>query len=149
MVIASLSFIGMAWPIPVVSEEPFGLTAGLPDIVQSKRLFHILTATITIIAALSYFAMATGSGFAFHHIRLREQHKHGVPDTIRHVFRQVFYARYIDWLLTTPLILLDLLLLANLNGANILIAILADLIMVLSGLFAAFGRENNGSQWGW
>jgi len=149
MLIASLSFIGMAWRIPVVSEELFDLTARLADVVQSKRLFHIITTTTTIIAALSYFAMATGSGFAFHHIRIREQHKHGVPDTIRHVFRQVFYARYIDWLFTTPLLLLDLSLLANLNGANILIAILADVIMILTGLFAAFGREDNGSEWGW
>jgi bacteriorhodopsin len=104
---------------------------------------------ITIIAALSYFAMATGTGVSYHHIRVREQHSHGVPATYKHIVRQVYWARYIDWALTTPLLLLDLSLLANLSGANILVAVLADVIMILTGLFAAFGREHNGSKWGW
>ena len=93
--------------------------------------------------------MATGMGVRFHHIRVREHHKHGVPDTIRHVFREVFIARYIDWILTMPLLLIDLALLANLSGANILIAVIADLIMILGAMLAAFGRESNGSTWGW
>jgi bacteriorhodopsin len=119
-----------------------------PDLWQSRRLYHIITTTITIIAALSYFAMATGMGISYHHIRVREQHKH-VPDTHKDVYRQVYWARYVDWSLTTPLLLLDLALLANLSGAHIVIAILADVVMILTGLFAAFGREGNGSKWGW
>jgi len=51
--------------------------------------------------------------------------------------------------LTTPLLLLDLALLAGLSGGHITIAIVADLIMVLTGLFAAFGREESPSKWGW
>ena len=53
-----------------------------------------------------------------------------------------------DWAITTPLLLLDLSFLAGLNGANILVAVLADLIMVLTGLFAAYGHSNI-QKWGW
>lgn len=53
-----------------------------------------------------------------------------------------------DWSVTTPLLLLDLCLLAGLSGANILVAIVADVIMILTGLFAAFTVEE-GPKWGW
>jgi bacteriorhodopsin len=115
---------------------------------QQKRLFHVLTSLITTFAAISYFAMATGDGNSYAHIVIRESHKHNIPDTVEHVFRQVFWARYIDWSLTTPLLLLDLAFLAGLNGANILVTIVADLIMVLLGLFAAFGHSD-GQKWGY
>jgi bacteriorhodopsin len=91
--------------------------------------------------------MATGDGNSFAHIVVKEAHKH-VPDTVEHVFRQVFWARYVDWSLTTPLLLLDLAFLAGMDGASILVAIVADLIMVLLGLFAAFGKTD-GQKWGY
>lgn len=91
--------------------------------------------------------MATGSGITYSETLIRETHKH-VPDTFQHIFRQVFWARYVDWSITTPLLLLDLAFLANLNGANILVAIVADLVMVLTGLFAAFGASE-AQKWGW
>jgi len=93
--------------------------------------------------------MATGTGARFHYIFIHEHHRHGIPDTLKAVIRQVYWARYVDWALTTPLILLDLALLAGMSGASILIAILADVIMCLTGLFAAFGHERKGSKWGW
>jgi len=130
MVLASVFFVVLAWAVPA-----------------SKRLYHHLTATITIVAALSYFAMATHSGFTFHHSRVREQHDH-VPDTFKHVIREVYWARYVDWLITTPLLLLDLSLLAGLDGAAIFTAVTADIIMVLSGLFAALGH-GKAPKWGW
>jgi bacteriorhodopsin len=92
--------------------------------------------------------MATGSGFSWHHSRIRESHDHGVPDTFRHVHRQVYWARYVDWLLTTPLLLIDLGLLAGLNGASIFSAVVADVVMILGGLFAAFSW-NHKAKWGW
>ncbi|KAK3674862.1 hypothetical protein LTR78_005206 [Recurvomyces mirabilis] len=131
MLIASIIFTGMAWNIPI-----------------SKRLYHVVTIMITVFATLSYFAMASGHGIAYHHVVVREAHKH-VPDTTSDVYRQVYWARYVDWSLTTPLLLLDLALLAGLNGGNILIAIVADIIMILTGLFAAFGAEETPQKWGW
>ncbi|KAM3084238.1 hypothetical protein ACMFMG_001657 [Clarireedia jacksonii] len=130
MFLSTLTFSFLAWRVPV-----------------QKRLFHVLTAFITLFATLSYFAMATGDGTSFAHIVIKENHKN-VPATFEHIYRQVFWARYIDWTVTTPLLLLDLSFLAGLNGANILVAIVADVIMVLTGLFAAFGNSD-GQKWGW
>ncbi|KAK6581775.1 hypothetical protein PZA11_005472 [Diplocarpon coronariae] len=130
MFLSSLAFYYLAFRVPV-----------------QKRLFHILTALITTFATLSYFAMATGDGHSYAHIIVKETHKH-TPDTVQHIFRQVFWARYIDWAVTTPLLLLDLAFLAGLNGANILVTIVADILMVLLGLFAAFG-STDGQKWGY
>lgn len=92
--------------------------------------------------------MATGHGVSLNKIVVRTQHDH-VPDTYETVYRQVYYARYIDWAITTPLLLLDLGLLAGMSGAHIFMAIVADLIMVLTGLFAAYGSEGTPQKWGW
>jgi len=130
MLLASVVFTGLSWRVPV-----------------AKRLYYVVTTLITIFASLSYFAMATGHGVSYNHIKVRESHHH-VPDTYHDVYRQVFWARYIDWSLTTPLLLLDLGLLAGLNGAHLLMAIVADIIMCLTGLFAALSEEEGGGKWG-
>lgn len=131
MVIASAIFSLRAWSIPV-----------------SKRLYHVITTLITITAAISYFAMATGHATNYNCTTVKDHHKH-VPNTHHDVCRQVFWARYVDWSITTPLLLLDLCLLAGIDGAHTLMAIVADLIMVLSGLFAAYGDEKSVQKWGW
>jgi bacteriorhodopsin len=46
-------------------------------------------------------------------------------------------------------LLLDLFFLAGTSGGHILMAIAADIIMILTGLFAAYGSENNPQKWGW
>lgn len=99
-----------------------------------KRLFHILTMFITLFASISYFAMATGDGNSFV--------KHSDDS-----YRQVFWARYVDWVVTTPLLLLDLAFLAGLDGASIIVAVVFDILMVLLGLFAGFAR-NSTLKWG-
>jgi bacteriorhodopsin len=91
--------------------------------------------------------MATGDGNSYHHIVKKHEHKLTDP-TYTEVYRQIFWARYVDWLLTTPLLLLDLSFLAGLNGADIIVAVVADMIMIITGLFAAFGQEK-GQKWGW
>lgn len=102
---------------------------------------------ITTFATISYYAMATGDGNSLAVTIIKESHKH-VPDTVEYVYRQVFWARYVDWSLTTPLLLLDLAFLAGLNGAEIFVAIVADLVMVMTGMFAAFGHSE-GQKWGY
>lgn len=51
--------------------------------------------------------------------------------------RPIFYARYIDWSITTPLLLLDVLLMAKLPLSATAWAIYADLAMVITGLIGA------------
>ncbi|KAF1974272.1 putative opsin [Bimuria novae-zelandiae CBS 107.79] len=131
MVITSVAFAAMSWRVPI-----------------QRRLYHFITTLILIFASISYFAMATGHGVSVHKTIVRHQNDH-VPDTTTEIHRQVFWARYVDWALTTPLLLLDLSLLAGLNGAHTLMAIVADVIMILTGLFAAFGSEGTPQKWGW
>lgn len=131
MVISSIIFTFLSWRIPV-----------------QKRLYHVITTLITLTAAISYFAMASGHATTFACHSVAEHHKH-VPDTHHDVCRQVFWARYVDWSITTPLLLLDLCLLAGIDGAHTIMAIVADLIMILTGLFAAYGKEHTVQKWGW
>jgi len=116
--------------------------------LQNKRLYHVITTVITLTAALSYFAMATGHGVALNKIVEREQHDH-VPDTFTTTYREIYWARYVDWSITTPLLLLDLGLLAGMSGGHMIMMIIADIIMVLTGLFAGFGSDETPQKWGW
>ena len=153
MLISSLAFYIMAFRVPVVSVYLLALSRRTPNgvcrtnCVQQKRMFHILTAFITTFAMISYYAMAVHDGVGKNQIVIKETHKH-TPDTTKTVYREVYWARYVDWSVTTPLLLLDLCLLAGLPGANILVAIVADVIMILTGLFAAFTVEE-GPKWGY
>jgi len=131
MVIASAVFAILSWNIPV-----------------SKRVYHVLTTLVTIIAALSYFAMASGDGVSYKCEEKTDYHEH-LPDTYHTVCRQIYWARYVDWSLTTPLLLIELCLLAGIDGAHTLMAVAASLIMTLTGLFAAFGDNNTFQKWGW
>ena len=115
--------------------------------LQQKRLFHILTAFITTFATLSYYAMAVGDGISLNEITIKHSHDK-LPATYDTIFREVYWARYVDWSVTTPLLLLDLSFLAGLSGANILVAVVADVIMILTGLFAGFTIESS-PKWGW
>lgn len=120
MVLSSISFAILSLQVPV-----------------QKRLFHVLTTFITLFAAISYFAMATGDGYTY-----------VAGNTIHATHRQVFWARYADWVVTTPLLLLDLAFLAGLDGASIVISLVADILMVFLGLFAAFS-QNEAQKWGY
>lgn len=131
MVLASAAFAAMSWTVPI-----------------SRRLYHVITTLITITAAISYYGMATKAGVSWKHTRVTEHHNKGLPDTHHDIYRQVYWARYVDWAITTPLLLLDLMLLAGLNGGHMFMAITADLIMILTGLFAAYGH-GNAQKWGW
>ncbi|KAL1961642.1 hypothetical protein VTN77DRAFT_1357 [Rasamsonia byssochlamydoides] len=111
-----------------------------------KRLFHILTSLITTISFLAYLAMATGDGIAWKYACTHEYHRH-VPDTKQEYLRQVFWARYVNWILTNPLIIINLALVSGMNGASLLVAISADLIMFVSGLIATFARHER--LWVW
>ena len=44
---------------------------------------------------------------------------------------------------------MDLAFLAGLSGADILVVVVADLIMILTGLFAALASAKEGASWGY
>jgi bacteriorhodopsin len=90
--------------------------------------------------------MATGEGIAYKHSIIHYPHKH-VPDTHQEYLRQVFWVRYLNWIITTPLILINMALLGGLSGANLVVAIAADLIMFTAGLTATFAHDER--RWVW
>jgi len=78
---------------------------------------------------ISYFAMATGHG-----VDMVKTHWDGHAPERHILFREVYYARYIDWLFTTPLLLVSLAFLAGLSPADTVLTILFDLGMIVTGL---------------
>ena len=71
--------------------------------------------------------MAAGGGHIFRLVNVIHHKNH--PTEL--IFRSVYWARYVGWVITTPLILIDLTVLAGLPGAEILLAVFADVVMIL------------------
>ncbi len=105
---------------------------------QAHTIFHGI---VPIIAACSYLAMAAGQGSV---ILLA-----GPADTVGRLF---YWARYVDWMFTTPLLLLSLAYTAfqsNLRRGGLIAGLLlADLMMIITGF--AFGASETGwIKWTW
>jgi bacteriorhodopsin len=106
------------------------------QIKTSERANAYTSLFIVGIAAMSYYAMATGLGVTYRPV------KHHL-----HHFRQFFFARYIDWIFTTPLLLLDLVLVSGLDLGSTLWIVFSDVAMILTGLFGSYASGR--AQWGW
>ncbi|KAF2435639.1 family A G protein-coupled receptor-like protein [Tothia fuscella] len=115
MIVATMVFIGLGFRKP-----------------RTHRIFHYITASITMVAAIAYFSMASNLGFT----PIQVQYRRSDPK-VSGVFREIFYVRYIDWVITTPLLLLDLLLTAGMPWPSILFVILVDEVMIVTGLAGA------------
>ncbi|KAF3091187.1 hypothetical protein TWF569_004000 [Orbilia oligospora] len=131
MLISTITFIGLSWRVAI-----------------PKRLFFQTTTYVTLISTFTYYALATGGGWSYQHVWVTNEHKHDIPDTHKVVLRQIFWAKFIDWLLTTPLILFNLGALAGLSGSNILNTIVAATAMNFTGLFAVYSHGRK-TTWGW
>ncbi len=103
---------------------------------ESHTIYHGI---VPIIAAVSYLAMAAGQGAVPIATALLGDPAQGTDLVLTRTF---YFARYIDWSFTTPLLLLPLALLAmHSRPRNLgLIAglLLADLMMILTALFFGF-----------
>jgi len=125
MVVSTMAFMGLSFTVP-----------------RSNRIFHYITASITLVASIAYFTMASNLGYAAIPVEfIRSNPK--VAGTIR----EIFYVRYIDWFVTTPLLLLDILLTAGLPWPTILYTLLMDEIMVITGLVGALVASSY--KWGY
>ncbi|KAJ5782034.1 Opsin [Penicillium paradoxum] len=112
-----------------------------------KRIFHILTSLITTISFITYLALSTGQGITFQHTTIHESHKH-VPDTHTDYVRQILWLRYVNWALTLPLLFINFALISGLPGANLLVAIVAQLIVLATGLLGTFAIHQR-ERWVW
>merc|ERR1719499_1320440 len=69
------------------------------------RKFEVITMLVTGIATVLYMTMFSGAGYGYVKELGHDINPHDTVD-------QFFYGRYIDWILTTPLMLWDLMALA-------------------------------------
>lgn len=115
----------------------------------SEELSTVLHGIVPLIAACSYFAMATGQGAVILGSVIQGTDAAAAGTGAGRIF---YFARYIDWTFTTPLLLVTLSLTAMHAGEKrmgaIAGAVLADLMMILTALF--FGAsEVAWIKWTW
>ncbi|KAK5015112.1 hypothetical protein BJ546DRAFT_1065685 [Cryomyces antarcticus] len=116
-----------------------GLAATKP---RHHRIFHYITAAITMVAAVAYFSMASNLGWTPIDVEFQRNNP-----VVRGVNREIFYVRYIDWFITTPLLLMDLLLTAGMPWPTVLFVILVDEVMIVTGLVGALVKSSY--KWGY
>ncbi|WP_435333263.1 bacteriorhodopsin [Haloarchaeobius sp. TZWWS8] len=97
-----------------------GRGRGVRDVEMQK--FYIATIFITAIAATMYLLMATGFGLTQVQVGDRTL--------------DIYWARYADWVFTTPLLLFDLALLAGANRNTIATLVGIDVFMIATGAIA-------------
>jgi len=89
---------------------------------QRRQKFYIATIMIAAIAFVNYLAMALGFGVT--QIQIAGE------------MRPIYWARYTDWLFTTPLLLYDLALLAGADRNTIYSLVGLDALMIGTGALA-------------
>lgn len=62
-----------------------------------QRVFHQITAMITFVATIAYFTMASNLGYAVVPVEFQRSNP-----KVAGMNREIFYVRYIDWTITTP-----------------------------------------------
>ncbi|KAF2240389.1 family A G protein-coupled receptor-like protein [Trematosphaeria pertusa] len=124
MTLAGFIFIGLSFRKP-----------------RRDRLFHYITAAVVFVAAIAYFTMGSNLGFT----PIQVEFSRSDPK-VRGTFREIFYVRYIDWFITTPLLLMDLMLTAGMPWPTILWVVMVDWIMIVTGLVGALVQSRY--KWG-
>ncbi|WP_318567338.1 bacteriorhodopsin [Salinigranum marinum] len=112
MTLGTLYFVARGW--------------GVDDPEQQR--FYIITIFITAIASAAYFAMATGFGLT--------------QVTVNGQVLDIYWGRYADWLFTTPLLLLDLALLARASKNTIYTLVGLDVLMIGTGVIGALAASS-------
>ncbi|ORX36059.1 hypothetical protein BD324DRAFT_630022 [Kockovaella imperatae] len=100
-------------------------------IPRGQRVFHQLCIVILSTASIAYFSMASDLGYT----NILTEFGHGEYPI--DVTRQIWYVRYIDWVITTPALLLTLVLASGLPLSDIITLVFFDLVMIVTGLIGA------------
>ena len=95
---------------------------GWGETKRNRQEFYIVTIFITAIAFVNYLAMALGFGLTTNTLGGEE-----VP---------IYWARYTDWLFTTPLLLIDLGLLVGASREELSSLVGLDVLMIATGAVA-------------
>jgi bacteriorhodopsin len=124
MALGTLYFVAQGWNV----RDP------------AQQEYYIITIFVPAIAAASYFSMATGFGVVY--IPAPEGFSQAAVEVVNgQEVVKIYWARYADWLFTTPLLLVDLALLAGANRNTIATLVGLDVFMIATGLIGALSRE--------
>ncbi|KAL9937827.1 hypothetical protein V8E36_003372 [Tilletia maclaganii] len=107
------------------------------SIDPTRRVFHYLTIGILTTASVAYFAMASDLGETPVQVEFLRDGAAIAAQQGGRLTRGIWYARYIDWTITTPLLLLELLLVSGVPTSTILLTIFMDIVMIITGLIGA------------
>jgi len=100
---------------------------------KENKFFESVTMMITGIATLAYLSMYSGVGYMW-------GEEYGTDE-----LRPVYYARYIDWILTTPLMVWDVLALAGAASDEVMLCVGVDMLMIGFGVIGA--QTPGGMKW--
>merc|ERR1712093_128757 len=127
------------WAIfAVMLASAIGVTTWTLMTPPGKRTFHVLSMAILFTASTAYFAMASNLGATAVYVEFVRYKSDLFTDTsINPYTRSIWYARYIDWFITTPLLLTELLLSTGMPLSGIAATIFFDIVMVVGGLIGA------------
>jgi len=115
MFLATMYFVARGW--------------GVED--EKRKTFYIVTTFITGIAFVNYLAMALGFGLT--------------EVTVAGETLPIYWARYTDWIFTTPLLLIDLGLLAGADRNTIGTLVGLDVLMIATGVIATLTGDGTGT----
>jgi len=101
------------------------IAKGRSETDEQMQEFYIITIFVPAIAFTSYLLMALGYGVI-------EIPNHNQP---------IYWARYADWLFTTPLLLVDLALLAGASRNTMATLVGLDAAMIVTGLVGTLNGE--------
>lgn len=96
-----------------------------------RRAFHYISMAILATASVAYFCLASDLGAT----PVQVEFLRGYPAMT--ATRSIWYVRYIDWVITTPLLLLELLLVSGLPLSAVFACVFADEVMIVTGLVGA------------
>ncbi|KAJ3478299.1 hypothetical protein NLI96_g9855 [Meripilus lineatus] len=106
---------------------------------RGARLFHQIALVVLTTASITYFSMASDLGATPIVAEFRD-------DGIENATRQIWYVRYIQWFITFPLILLELLLATGLNLSDIMTTLFMGIVLVVMGLVGSLVQSTY--KWG-
>jgi bacteriorhodopsin len=128
---AGSDFLWMVFSVMAATTLGIGIWCAV-SVPRGSRVFHHLSMMITATASVAYFCMASDLGAT----PIGVEFVRGTYNADR-ITRSIWYVRYIDWTVTTPLLLLELLLVTGLPLSDIVITIFADEVMIVTGLVGA------------
>ncbi|MGQ3328487.1 MULTISPECIES: bacteriorhodopsin [Halorubrum] len=103
------------------------IARGWGETDRRRQEFYIVTIFITAIAFVNYLAMALGFGLT--------------TVTLGGEELPIYWARYTDWLFTTPLLLIDLGLLAGATRNQLASLVGLDVLMIATGAIATLSTS--------